>query len=483
MEKYILTINRNSKMFKFQKSIIKTGKIKKDYFNKKEFFRYSDLKKKIKNSSNSEVLWFNQQFKDPEFLNVTITNFLIKYNNLENAGYFKIIDENDLSKTVFNNYSNSNIKFKTNGLEKQDNLISIMYEKYWKILKDMNYVNREIFEKELILDKLIFTYQNINLNGNLLMSFFNWSQNQTTDMLYLILLLFNKVNIYFGEFIYCSEFNPIIKKEYLQKLKHNSFVISEKPELNRLSKYLINNFKEKNNQFDLLLKIQINKLLIEKFNLHTLLYKRLNLDIDVIHKIYFETFKRTINKNELIKVHSAINKKEGNFITKLIKKYNLRKCLEIGFANGISAMYILSSSKNITLTSIDPFQKTQWNSNGLKLLTNSKLINRHKLIEQKSYQALPELLKANKNNFDLIFIDGWHTFDYTLIDFFYADKLLKKGGIIVVDDAKHQGVAKCLKYINTNYNNFYQKIESHNTIGVYKKIKEDDRDWNFHKFF
>ena len=74
--------------------------------------------------------------------------------------------------------------------------------------------------------------------------------------------------------------------------------------------------------------------------------------------------------------------------------------------------------QKILLTSIDPFQKTQWNSNGLKLLTNSKLINRHNLIE-KSYEALPELLKDNKNKFDFIFIDGWHTFDYTLIDFFY----------------------------------------------------------------
>ena len=96
---------------------------------------------------------------------------------------------------------------------------------------------------------------------------------------------------------------------------------------------------------------------------------------------------------------------------------------------------------------------------------------------------MPELLKDNESKFDFIFIDGWHTFDYTLVDFFYADKLLIKGGIIAVDDAKHQGVAKCLKYIDTNYNNFYKKIDSHNTIGVYKKIKEDNRDWNFHKFF
>ena len=35
-------------------------------------------------------------------------------------------------------------------------------------------------------------------------------------------------------------------------------------------------------------------------------------------------------------------------------------------------VYIFSS-KNNSLTSIDPFQKTQWNSNGLKLLTNSKI--------------------------------------------------------------------------------------------------------------
>lgn len=484
MDKYIFTIDKNksNKIFKLQKSIIKIGNIKKDYFNKKEFFTYSKLKEKL-NNSNSDILWFNQQFRDPEFINVTMTTFLIKYNNLENSGYFKIIDDKDLSKTIFNNYSKPNIKFKTKGLEKQDNLVSIMHEKGWKVLKDMNFVNREIYEKELILDKLLFAYENLNLHGNLLMAFFNWSQNQTTDMLYLLLLLFNKVTIYFGEFIYCSDFNPIIKKEYLQKLKNRNFVISDKPELDKLSKYLINIFKNKNNQLDFFLKNQIDKLLIEKFNLHILLYRKLNLDENIIHKIYFETFKRIINKEELIKVHSAINKKEGEFITKLIKKYNLKRCLEIGFANGISALYILSSSKKNTLVSIDPFQKTQWNNNGIKILTNSKLISRHNLIEKKSYEAMPELLKDNEGKFDFIFIDGWHTFDYTLVDFFYADKLLRKGGIIVVDDAKHQGVAKCLKYIDTNYNNFYKKIDSHNTIGVYRKIKEDNRDWNFHKFF
>jgi len=92
----------------------------------------------------------------------------------------------------------------------------------------------------------------------------------------------------------------------------------------------------------------------------------------------------------------------------------------------------------------------------------------------KSYEALPELLKNSEAKFDFIFIDGWHTFDYTLIDFFYADKLLKVGGIIIIDDALHKGVEKSVKYISTNYK-FYQKLESPITVACYKKIKEDNR--------
>ena len=42
------------------------------------------------------------------------------------------------------------------------------------------------------------------------------------------------------------------------------------------------------------------------------------------------------------------------------------------------------------------------------------------LIEEKSYECLPRLVNE-KQIVDLIFIDGMHTFDYTLVDFFYGD--------------------------------------------------------------
>lgn len=191
------------------------------------------------------------------------------------------------------------------------------------------------------------------------------------------------------------------------------------------------------------------------------------------------------NKNkstEIIKVHSNINREEGTYITHIIKSIQSSniECLEIGMAFGTSAAYILLND-NTKLTSIDPFQTTQWASNGLKLLQQMNINKRHKLIEKKSYIALPELLEKKKK-YDFIFIDGWHTFDYTLLDFFYSDLLLNIGGYIVIDDALHKGVNKCIRYIETNYKH-YKHIESPKSFGIYKKIKEDDREWFYHNNF
>ena len=83
---------------------------------------------------------------------------------------------------------------------------------------------------------------------------------------------------------------------------------------------------------------------------------------------------------------------------------------------------------------------------------------------------------------DFIFIDGWHTFDYTLVDFFYADLLVREGGMIIVDDVLHRGVNKFEKYIKTNYG-FYKQLNSPKTVGCFKKLRKDDRDWDFHRDF
>ena len=58
----------------------------------------------------------------------------------------------------------------------------------------------------------------------------------------------------------------------------------------------------------------------------------------------------------------------------------------------------------------------------------------------------------------------------------------KVGGIIIIDDAMHQGVGKCLRYIDSNYKH-YKKIQSPNTVGAYQKMSSDKRDWDYHTNF
>jgi predicted O-methyltransferase YrrM len=50
-----------------------------------------------------------------------------------------------------------------------------------------------------------------------------------------------------------------------------------------------------------------------------------------------------------------------------------------------------------------------------------------------SYRCLPRL-EASQETFDFAFVDGMHTFDYVFTDFFYIDKMLPVGGVIVFDD-------------------------------------------------
>ena len=222
----------------------------------------------------------------------------------------------------------------------------------------------------------------------------------------------------------------------------------------------------------------------------------------VIYKIY-KTYKIYDELNNEYPFKSGIKQDYGIFLYNMIIKNKMTKTLEIGFANGSSGLFITAALKNLELyghktyhVAVDPNQSTQWKNIGalhIKKLGYKNI----EIIEKPDYIALPDLLKervkntkwleskydSNYEKFDMIFIDGWHTFDYTLLDFFYADLLLKVGGYIVVDDAKFDALKELDKYLNSNYK-FYKKESYEMGLWmVYKKIKDDDRSWDFHVNF
>ena len=147
-------------------------------------------------------------------------------------------------------------------------------------------------------------------------------------------------------------------------------------------------------------------------------------------------------------LNSSIDEEEGAFIQQLISKYSAKKTIEIGCAYGISSLFICSAiekSNNATHTIIDAYQSGYFKNIGVTNL-NKANIGCYNLIEGLSEIELPKLLAEGKK-YDFCFIDGNHTFDHTLIDFFYLNRMLDVGGIIVFDDIGLPSVSKVLRYV------------------------------------
>jgi len=233
-------------------------------------------------------------------------------------------------------------------------------------------------------------------------------------------------------------------------------------------------------------RIQVNRaflaedktVLFRHFQLNIIASKRLlGIPLTTIDKNYFLYSLNMFNKNptdykKFIK--TTIGEKEGDFLLNIITKNKCKKVVEVGFADGVSAAYMLTALHNISghLTSIDPFETTQWKDAGTQLVKLMKMHTIHTLVQEKSHIALPELLKTHgEGSFDMVYIDGWHTFDYTLLDVFFAEKLIRLNGIIIIDQATHPGVETCVKYLNTNWK-FLQPIAGPKNFAVYKKRKQ-----------
>jgi predicted O-methyltransferase YrrM len=98
---------------------------------------------------------------------------------------------------------------------------------------------------------------------------------------------------------------------------------------------------------------------------------------------------------------------------------------------------------------IDPHQTKYWNGTGLKNLSDAGYKPCIDFYEQPSYRCFRSSSKRG-TQIDFAFVDGWHTFDYAFVDFFYIDKMLREGGVIAFDDADWPSIRPIIRYIVTN---------------------------------
>lgn len=173
-------------------------------------------------------------------------------------------------------------------------------------------------------------------------------------------------------------------------------------------------------------------------------------------------------------LHSNVDQQEGRFLFDLItSNSSIEKTLEIGCAYGLSSLHIcaaLQARSSPEHWILDPFQNSQFQGIGIANLERSNF-DFFQLIEEPSEFALPRIAQEQSNTFDLVFIDGWHTFDHTLLDLFYANRLVKVGGYIVIDDCGMASVSKAVSYFS-NYPAFKIKAQSQRAKSVTSALKQ-----------
>jgi hypothetical protein len=99
---------------------------------------------------------------------------------------------------------------------------------------------------------------------------------------------------------------------------------------------------------------------------------------------------------------------------------------------------------------MDPAQHDgYWRGGGLANVNAAGLAELYEFHEESSQELLPRLATEGVRA-QLAFIDGWHTYDHTLVDFFYLDRILEPGGIVVFDDVGYPAIRRVCDFVLTN---------------------------------
>ena len=186
--------------------------------------------------------------------------------------------------------------------------------------------------------------------------------------------------------------------------------------------------------------------------------------------------KKTIEINSLgerISLHSHTSKLQGLFLQNMFDIAKPTKSLEVGFAYGISALFILekhrdNNAKPNAHIAIEP--DDYWGNAAMHNITKEGLHGYLDVRRNYSDKILTQLFQED-HRIQFAYIDTTKQFDTVMVDFYFINKILDVNGIIVLDDCGGgwPGIQRVARYINTLPN--YEVVGRYNVVKVSKKKK------------
>ena len=150
----------------------------------------------------------------------------------------------------------------------------------------------------------------------------------------------------------------------------------------------------------------------------------------------------------------AIPAAEGEALRKYVIHEGASQTLEVGLGYAVSTLYICdgliqSGHGGAMHVAVDPYQFSRFANCGLQLLAEAgagELVEHHL---EPSQTALPRFLNEGRV-FDLAFVDGDHRFDGVFVDLFYAGRLVRPGGVVMLDDHQLPAIERAASFFRNN---------------------------------
>jgi predicted O-methyltransferase YrrM len=150
----------------------------------------------------------------------------------------------------------------------------------------------------------------------------------------------------------------------------------------------------------------------------------------------------------------TVSQPDCDLLRDLLVSERVERIVEVGLAYASSALAIGEALVTVDAPDprhviIDPFQRSGWSNVGWDLLCSAGLDSIATLIDDWSSIALPRLLTEGFVA-DAAFVDGSHRFHEVFLDFYFLRKIVRPGGVIVIDDNWIPSIRAAAHYYEQN---------------------------------
>jgi predicted O-methyltransferase YrrM len=150
----------------------------------------------------------------------------------------------------------------------------------------------------------------------------------------------------------------------------------------------------------------------------------------------------------------TLPERDCDLLRDLLVAEGVETVVEVGLAYGSSALAIgeamLAAGKpGPRQVIIDPFQDSAFHDTGWALLREAGLDGIAVLERDRSSLVLPQLL-VDGLVADAAFVDGSHRFHEVFVDLYFLRKIVRPGGLIVLDDYDTASVRTAARYYERN---------------------------------